>query len=90
MIYIKKLKKAPNARVTIGSDKSDNQVVLLTDDDIGALADAFGFVWSPDELREPIDAALDVLSEALRDRSLVDDPGYFTAIEAGTSNPLKV
>lgn len=83
MIFIKKLQVNP-PKVTIGSDSSDNQLVLITKDDIGALADSFGFVWSPDELRDPVEGALEVLSEALKDRIKVEDPGYFTAVELRT------
>lgn len=82
MIYIKKVQLDP-AKVTISSDKSSHTMTISDEDDIGALAEAFGFVWSPEELREPIDAAMDVLTEALKEGTRVDDPGYFTAVESG-------
>lgn len=86
MIYIKKVQNQP-PRITIGSDKSNHLIVLKTEDDIGALAEAFGFAWSPEELRDPIDGALETLSDALKDRIKIEDPGYFTALESGIRTP---
>lgn len=82
MIYIKQI-LVSDPKVTISSDKSNHQMTISDEDDIGALAEAFGFAWSPEELREPLDAAMDVLTEALKEGTRVDDPGYFTAIESG-------
>lgn len=81
MIYIKKVQLSP-AKVTIASDKSSNILTVTGEDDIGAVAEAFGFSWSPEELREPLEAALEVVTEALKDGTKVEDPGYFTSLES--------